>query len=87
MSFDLDLLEISDHPTEDFNCGDEVDISISIVVIFMERLSTASQPRHLLARLAHDRHADLSGGYTEVANIISGNILTVLLASNMKCDI
>jgi hypothetical protein len=38
LSFDLDLLEISDHPTEDFNCGDEVDISISIVVIFMERL-------------------------------------------------
>ena len=90
----LNALEISAHPTEDFKCDDEVDIAISIIgdlhgeVIYRFPVPTSLNMVNIMSGMQFEKvDAFVTSAISEVANIISGNVLTALSDSDMKCDI
>jgi len=90
----LDLSEISDQPAEDFKCVDEVDIAISIVgdlygeVIYRFPVSTSLNMVNIMSGMQVEAvDAFVTSAISEIANIISGNVLTILSTSGLKCDI
>jgi Predicted inhibitor of MCP methylation, homolog of CheC len=90
----LDLSDISDHPAETFECDDEVDVSIEIVgdfegeVIYRFPSTTSLNMVKIMSGMDIDTMDEfVISAISEIANIISGNVLTVLAESHMKCDI
>jgi chemotaxis protein CheX len=91
----LSISEISDHPTEDFKCDDEVDIAIGIVgdlngeVIYRFPVPTSLNMVNIMSGMQFETvDAFVTSAISEIANIISGNVLTALSNNNaMKCDI
>jgi len=90
----LNVSEISAHPTENFNCEDEIDIAIGIVgdlhgeVIFRFPVETSLNMVNIMSGMQFEEvDAFVTSAISEVANIISGNVLTVISENNMKCDI
>ena len=90
----LNISEISDHPAKDFNCGDEVDIAIGIVgdlhgeVIYRFPVTTSLNMVNIMSGMQFEGvDAFVTSAISEIANIISGNVLTALSDSSMKCDI
>lgn len=90
----LNISDISDHPTEDFKCDDEVDITIGIVgdlqgeVIYRFPVSTSLNMVNVMSGLQFESvDAFVTSAISEIANIISGNVLTALSGNDMKCDI
>lgn len=89
----LNVSEISDHPAENFNCDHEIDITIGVVgdlqgeVIYRFPASTSLSIVRLMSGMQFDEVDDfVTSAISEIANIISGNVLTSL-SDNMKCDI
>ncbi len=90
----LNISEISDHPTEDFKYDDEVDIAIGIVgdlqgeVIYRFPASTSLNIVEIMSGMQFEEvDAFVTSAISEIANIISGNVLTALSDNDMKCDI
>lgn len=90
----LNISEISAHPTEDFKCKDEIDISIGIVgdlngeVIYRFPVETSLNMVNIMSGMQFEEvDAFVTSAISEVANIISGNVLTAISANNLKCDI
>jgi len=89
----LNISEISDHPGEDFNCDKEIDISIGVIgdlqgeIIYRFPISTSlSIVQHMSGMEFNEVDAFVTSAISEIANIISGNVL-ISLSENMKCDI
>ena len=89
----LNISEISDHPAENFNCDNEIDIAIGVVgdlqgeVIYRFPAATSLSIVRLMSGMEFDEvDAFVISAISEIANIISGNVLT-LLSDNTKCDI
>lgn len=90
----LNISEISDHPTEDFKCDDEVDIAISILgdlqgeVIYRFPVSTSLNIVNIMSGMQFEAvDTFVTSAISEIANIISGNVLTALSDSDMICNI
>lgn len=90
----LNVSDISDHPADDFKCGDEIDIAIGIVgdlqgkAIYRFPATTSLNIVNVMSGMQFDEvDAFVTSAISEIANIISGNVLTALSDSNMKCDI
>ena len=90
----FNISEISDHPTEDFECDDEVDIAIGIVgdlegeVIYRFPISTSLNMVKIMSGMEFEEvDAFVTSAISEIANIISGNVATALSDSDIKCDI
>ncbi len=90
----LNISEISAHPTENFKCDDEVDIAISVVgdlqgeVVYRFPVSTSLNMVNLMSGMQFEEvDAFVTSAISEIGNIISGNVLTALSNSDVKCDI
>jgi len=90
----LNISEISDRPADDFKCDDEIDIAIGIIgdlqgeVIYRFPVPTSLNMVNIMSGMQFDTvDSFVTSAISEIANIISGNVLTALSASEMKCDI
>lgn len=90
----LNISEISAHPTEDFNCEDEIDIAVEIVgdlygkVIYRFPVKTSLNMVNIMSGMQFETvDTFVTSAISEIANIISGNVLTALSDNNMKCDL
>jgi chemotaxis protein CheX len=90
----LNISEISDHPTEDFKCDEVVDISIGITgdlhgkVIYRFPVSTSLNMVSIMSGMQFEEVDDfVTSAISEIANIISGNVMTALSDNDIKCDI
>ena len=90
----LNVSEISDHPAEDFRCDDEIDIAVSIngdlngEVIYRFPLSTSFNMVNIMSGMEFQTvDVFVTSAISEIANIISGNVLTALSDSDMNCNI
>lgn len=90
----LDLSDITEHPAEDFRCDEEMDIAIGVFgdlygeVTYRFPASTSLSMVNIMSGMQVEVvDAFVTSAISEVANIISGNVLTALSASDMKCDI
>jgi chemotaxis protein CheX len=90
----LDLSDISDQPAEEFVCDDELDISIGVVgdlvgeVIYRFPHTTSLGMVNIMSGMEMSSVDDfVTSAISEIANIISGNVLTMLAGNNLNCDI
>lgn len=90
----LNISEISDHQAENFNCDNEVDIAIGVVgdlqgnVIYRFPISTSLNMVKIMSGMQFEEvDVFVTSAISEIANIISGNVLIELSNNNMKCDI
>ena len=90
----LNIPDISDHPAENFNCDSEIDIAIGVIgdlegeVVYRFPASTSINMVKLMSGMQFDEvDAFVTSAISEIANIISGNVLTALSGSDLTCDI
>ncbi|NLL45349.1 MAG: chemotaxis protein CheX [Clostridiales bacterium] len=90
----LNISDISEHPSEVFKCDDEVDICIGIVgdyhgkVIYRFPVSTSLHMVNIMSGMEFDSvDVFVASAISEIANIISGNVMTELSANEINCDI
>jgi chemotaxis protein CheX len=90
----LDLSDITDRPVETFLCDDELDISVGITgdlngeVTYRFPFVTSLGMVNIMIGMQVDAVDDfVTSAVSEIANIISGNVLTMLAGNNLKCDI
>jgi chemotaxis protein CheX len=90
----LNIPEISDHPAEDFKCDNEVDITVGIVgdlsgeVIYRFPVSTSLNMVSIMSGMQFEAvDVFVTSAISEIANIISGNVLTALSDNDMKCNV
>lgn len=90
----LDLSDISDRPVENFVCNNELDISIGVIgdltgeVIYRFPDLTSLNMVRIMSNMEMDVVDDfVTSAISEVANIISGNALTLLSEGDLICDI
>ncbi len=90
----LDLSDISDQPTEAFTYEDALDISIGVIgeltgeVIYRFPRNTSLGMVKIMSGMELDTIDDfVTSAISEIANIISGNVLTLLAEQDVKCDI
>lgn len=90
----LNISDISEHPAEDFKCEDEVDIAVGVVgdlqgkVIYRFPVSTSLNMVNIMSGMEFDAvDIFVASAISEIANIISGNVMMVLSGKNIVCDI
>ena len=90
----LNISDISEHPTEDFKCDNEVDIAVGIVgdlqgkVIYRFPVSTSLNMVNIMSGMEFDAvDIFVSSAISEIANIISGNVMIALSDNKIVCDI
>ncbi len=90
----LNISEISDHPAEDFKCDDEIDIAVSIAgdlhgdVIYRFPVSTSLNMVEIMSGMQFEEvDTFVTSAISEIANIISGNVLAALSNNDMQCNI
>lgn len=90
----LNISDISEHPSEVFKCDDEVDICIGIVgdyhgkVIYRFPVSTSLHMVNIMSGMEFQTvDSFVTSAISEIANIISGNVLTALSDRDMQCNI
>jgi chemotaxis protein CheX len=90
----LNITDISNHPAEDFKCEDEIDIAIGVIgdlegeVVYRFPVATSINMVNIMSGMEFEKvDAFVTSAVSEIANIISGNVLTELSTSDMKCDI
>ncbi|WKY47900.1 chemotaxis protein CheX [Eubacteriaceae bacterium ES3] len=90
----LDLLDITDHPGEDFFSEHELDIAVGVigdlegVVIYRFPHQTSLEIVKIMSSMEFDKVDDfVISAMSELSNIISGNVLTILSGENLTCDI
>jgi chemotaxis protein CheX len=90
----LNISDISEHPTDDFKCDDEIDIAIGVTgdlqgeVVYRFPVSTSLNMVNVMSGMQFDSvDAFVTSAISEIANIISGNVLSALSENSMDCDI
>lgn len=90
----LDLTEIADGPAENFVCDQELDIVIGVIgdltgeVIYRFPETTSIAMVKIMSNMEIDTVDDfVTSAISEIANIISGNVLTILAGNDLNCDI
>lgn len=90
----LNISEISNHPIEEFKCDDEVDVIVGIVgelqgeVVYRFPVKTSLNMVSIMSGMEFD-DVDIfvTSAISEIANIISGNVITALSDSQLRYDI
>lgn len=90
----LSISEISEHPADYFNCEEEIDISIGVVgdlkgeVVYRFPVSTSLKMVNIMSGMQFDQvDAFVTSAIAEIANIVSGNVLSALSDHEFECDI
>lgn len=90
----LDLADVIDSPTENFKCDDEIDIVIGVrgdlegEVIYRFPFETSLSMVNIMSGMEFMSIDDfVTSAISEIANIISGNVLTMLAENDFVCDI
>lgn len=90
----LNISEISAQPAESFQCDEEIDIAIGIVgdlqgeVIYRFPVATSLNMVSVMSGMQFAEVDDfVTSAVSEIANIISGNVLTALSDGDVKCEI
>ncbi|HHZ19828.1 MAG TPA: chemotaxis protein CheX [Firmicutes bacterium] len=90
----LNIPEISDRPAEDFKCDNEVDIAIGIVgdlqgeVIYRFPVPTSLNIVSIISGMQFEEvDTFVTSAIAEIANIISGHVITALADNQTKLDI
>lgn len=90
----LDLSDISDRPADAFEYDEELDISIEIVgdlageVVYRFPNGTCLNIVSIMSGMEMDKVDDfVISAISEISNIISGNVLTMLAGEALTCDI
>lgn len=90
----LDLSEISERPAEDFSSDGGLNISIGVVgdlvgdVVYRFPVETSLRMVNIMSSMDLDSVDDfVTSAISEIANIISGNVMTILADEKLKCDI
>ncbi len=90
----LDLSAIDRKPEEDFSSGQTLDISIGVVgdltgeVIYRFPERTSLNMVNIMSGMELDCVDDfVTSAISEIANIISGNVMTLLASGDVTCDI
>jgi chemotaxis protein CheX len=90
----LDITEIHDYPADTFECDDKLDITIGIIgdyiggVMYRFPRTTSLNIVNIMSGMELDSVDDfVTSAIAEIANIISGNVLTMLAEDNLICDI
>lgn len=90
----LDLTDVSDRKAESFTCDDEFDVSIGVVgdlvgeVTYRFPHKTSLKMVSIMSGMEVEYIDDfVTSAISEIANIISGNVLTTLADNNVTCDI
>ncbi|WP_313182363.1 chemotaxis protein CheX [Lacrimispora sp.] len=90
----LELNDVSDHPADAFACEEELDVSIGFIgdlkgeVIYRLPHETSLGIVTIMSGMEFDAVDEfVTSAVSEVANIISGNVLTMLAGEDLTCDI
>lgn len=90
----LDITDILDRIMETFECEDELDVTIEIVgdlvgeVIYRFPRKTSLNVVNVMSGMEIQEVDDfVTSAISEIANIISGNVLTILSKDHFNCDI
>ncbi len=90
----LNISDVSDNQTENFKCDNEVDIAIGVVgdlqgdIIYRFPVSTSLNMVSIMSGMQFEEvDVFVTSAISEIANIISGNVLIALSHNNMRCDI
>lgn len=90
----LELNDVSDHPADTFACEEELDVSIGFIgdlkgeVIYRLPHETSLGIVNIMSGMEFDAVDEfVTSAVSEVANIISGNVLTMLAGEDLTCDI
>lgn len=90
----LDLSDITESTVENFTSEDGLDISIGVVgdlegeVVYRFPRDTSLSMVNIMSGMEVDTVDDfVTSAISEIANIISGNVLTNLAKNDLKCDI
>lgn len=90
----LDLSDIQDLPADQFSPADELDIAIGVIgdltgeVVYRFPQTTSLQIVNIMSGMEMDSVDDfVTSAISEIANIISGNVLTLLSQQQLNCDI
>lgn len=90
----LDISDISEHPADCFECDEELDISIEIIgdlageVVYRFPKETSLKIVTIMSGMQMELVDDfVISAISEISNIISGNVLTMLAGENLTCDI
>lgn len=90
----LDLNDIQELPAETFAGEDILDISIAVVgdlegeVVYLFPRDTSLNMVNIMSGMEMDSVDEfVTSAISEVANIISGNVLSILASHDMRCDI
>lgn len=90
----LDLSDIHTRPAETFDHDNELDISIEVIgdltgeVVYRFPNQTSLNFVNIMSGMEMESVDDfVISAMSEIANIISGNVLTMLAGKNLKCDI
>lgn len=90
----MDLTEVTDAPVERFECNGELDIVIGVIgdlkgeVVYRFPHETSLEMVKIMSNMEFDAVDEfVISAISEIANIISGNVLTILSEKNLTCDI
>jgi chemotaxis protein CheX len=90
----LDLGDIADRPAESFVRGDALSVAIGVTgdltgeVIYLFPSVTSLHMVSIMSGMEVDSVDDfVTSAVAEIANIISGNVVTLLSGDNFACDI
>ncbi|MDI9488229.1 MAG: chemotaxis protein CheX [Bacillota bacterium] len=90
----LNISEISLHSVEDFKCDEGIDILVGIVgelqgeVIYRFPVTTSLSMVNIMSGMEFDDvDPFVTSAISEIANIISGNVITAFSDSTLKYDI
>jgi chemotaxis protein CheX len=90
----LDLQDITESPVEGFVPSGVTDVSVGMIgdlqgeVVYRFPRETSLNMVRIMSGMEIDSVDDfVTSAISEIANIISGNVLTMLAESHLKCDI
>lgn len=90
----LDLSDVNERTADGFSSVNGLDISIGVIgdlqgeIIYCFPRDTSLHIVRIMSGMEVDEVDDfVASAISEVANIISGNVLTALAAKDIKCDI
>ncbi|CRZ33956.1 chemotaxis protein CheX [Herbinix hemicellulosilytica] len=90
----LNISEISDHPLDEFSCDNGIDIVVEIVgelqgkVIYKFPVDTSLNIVNIMSGMEFDEvDVFVISAVSEIANIISGNVITALSDNELRYDI
>lgn len=90
----LDLSEIDNHPGKELSGNDVIDVCIGVTgdlegeVIYRFPNSTSINMVKIMSSMDIDTVDDfVTSAVSEISNIISGNVMTMLAGNGLNCDI